>query len=92
MEPVDLELNPYSKPFNGKYYPFTRINKETLFKYLQHLGLLTLVQQSQYGIPVFITPKKEGTVRFIMDYLRLNQKLVTKTYSFPRIGKTMKKL
>ena len=28
-EPVDLELNPYSKPFNSIYYPVPRINKET---------------------------------------------------------------
>ena len=27
-EPVDLDLNQYSKPFNSKYYPVPRINKE----------------------------------------------------------------
>ena len=26
-EPVNLELNPDSKPFNSRYYPFPRINK-----------------------------------------------------------------
>ena len=26
-KPVDLELKPYSKPFNSRYYPVTRINK-----------------------------------------------------------------
>ena len=29
-ETVELELNTGSKPFNGKYYPVPRINKETL--------------------------------------------------------------
>ena len=28
-DPVDLELKPYSKPFNSRYYPVPRINKET---------------------------------------------------------------
>ena len=28
-EPVDLELKPDSKPFNIRYYPVPRINKET---------------------------------------------------------------
>ena len=28
-EPVDLELNPDSKPFNSRYYPVPRINKKT---------------------------------------------------------------
>ena len=28
-EPVDLELNPDPRPFNSRYYPVPRINKET---------------------------------------------------------------
>ena len=27
-DPVDLEINPDSKPMNSKYYPVPRINKE----------------------------------------------------------------
>ena len=34
-EPVDLELNPDSKPFNSKYNPVPRINKETFTKELE---------------------------------------------------------
>ena len=37
-------------------------------------------------------PKKEGTVRFITEYLRLNHKLIKQTYLLPRIGKTMQQL
>ena len=58
---INLELNTYSKLFNCKYYPFPRINKETSHKDLKRLvkiGLLTMAQQSQYGTPVFIIPKK----------------------------------
>ena len=54
--------------------------------------MLTPVKKSQYGTPVFIIPKKEGTVRFITDYRRLNQKLVRKTYLLPRIGETIQQL
>ena len=36
-EPVDLELNPYSKPFNSRYYSVPRINKETFRKELKRL-------------------------------------------------------
>ena len=60
-EPVDLELNPYSIPFNFKYYPVPRINKENFLKKLKHLvkiGILTPLQQSQYGTSVFIIPNK----------------------------------
>ena len=94
-EPVNLELKPDSKPFNSRYYPVPIINKEKFQKYLKRLleiGVLTPVQQSQYDTLVFIIPKKEGTVRFITDYLRLNQQLVRKPYPSPRIGDTMQQL
>ena len=91
-EPVGLELNPDSKPFNCKYYMVPIINKYTFHKEIQRLvkiGVLTLVQQSQYGTPIFIIPKKEGTVRFIIYYLRINHKLVEKPNPLPIIGNTI---
>ena len=94
-EPVDLELNPDSKPFNSRYYPVPIINKEIFLKELKRLVeivLLTPVKKSQYGNPVFIIPKKEGNGRFITDYCMLNQKLVRKSYPLPRIGETMQQL
>ena len=54
--------------------------------------MLTPVKKSQYGTPVFIIPKKEGTLRFITDYRRLNQQLVRKPYPLPIIGDTMRQL
>ena len=81
--------------FNSRYYSVPRIDKKTFLKELKilvEIGVLTPVQQSQYGTPVFIFPKKEDTMRFITGYLRLNQKLVRKPYSLPRIGDTMKQL
>ena len=56
------------------------------------IGVLTPLQHSKYGNPIFIIPKKEGTTRFITDYCRINQKLVRKTYPLPRIYKTMQQL
>ena len=35
--PVDLELKPYSKLFNSRYYPVPRTNKETFQKELKVL-------------------------------------------------------
>ena len=36
-EPVDLELNPYYKPFNSRYYLVPRINKEKFRKKINRL-------------------------------------------------------
>ena len=80
---MELELIPSSKPFNIIYYPVPIINKENFRKYIKRslkIGVLTPVQQGQYGTPLFIIPKKEGTARFITDYLRLNQKLGRNPY------------
>ena len=94
-DPVELELKKGSKPFNSKYYPVPRINKETFpkeLKCLVKIRVLYLVQHSQYGTPVFITPKKEVTVRFITDYNRLNQKLARNPYLLTRIVETIQQL
>ena len=54
--------------------------------------VLTPPQQSQYGTPIFIIPKKEGAVRLITDYFRLNHKLVRKTYLLHRIFEVIQQL
>ena len=41
---------------------------------------------------VFIIPNKEGTVRFITEYYRLNPKLVINMYPLPIIGDTMQQV
>ena len=56
------------------------------------MGVLTPLQHSWYSIPVSIILKKEGTVRFIADYLRLNQKFVRNIYPLPRTSETMQNL
>ena len=45
-----------------------------------------------YRTPVFIIPKKEGTVKLITDYFNLNQDLVREPYSFLIICDTIKQL
>ena len=94
-EPANLDIKPGYKPLNSKYYPVPRINKENFrkkIKCLVEIGVRTPVQQSQYSNPLFIIPKKEGMLRFITDYHRLNQQLVRNPHSSPIIGKTMQKL
>ena len=36
-KPVDLEIKPDSKPFNSRYYPVPRINKEIFRKEIKRL-------------------------------------------------------
>ena len=94
-ENVDLEINPYSKQFISIYYPAPRINKEPWqkeLKLLVEIGVLNTVQQSQYGTPIFIINNKEGTVRFMTYYFRINQQCIRNPYPLPIIGETIQKL
>ena len=92
---VDLELKPNSKYFNCKYYTVPRINKETFRKEIQRLakiGMLTPVQQYQYGTPVVMIQNKERTTRFINDYQSINHQLVRKSHPLPIIDKKIQQL
>ena len=57
-----------------------------------NIRVLTPVHQSWYETPIFIIPKKEGTVRFIADYLSINQHLVRNPYPLPKIIETMQQI
>jgi hypothetical protein len=59
---------------------------------LVDIGVLTPVQQSEWGTPVFIIPKKDGTVRFITDYRKVNRMIKRKPYPIPRIADMLQQL
>ena len=56
------------------------------------LGVLEPVQESEWGSPTFIIPKKDGRVRFVSDFRRLNAKIKRKPYPLPRISDTLQNL
>ena len=56
------------------------------------MGVLTPVQQSQYGTLVLIINNKEGNTRFITDCHRLNYNCFINPYPLPRITKTIQQL
>ena len=59
-------------------------NKQTNFKKeldgLIEIGVLEVVHESEWGTPVFIIPKKEGTVRFVTDFRKVNGQVVRKPF------------
>ena len=65
-EPIHIELEKDAVPVYKRQYPIPRVHLETFKKELDHLvsiGVLSLVRDTEWGLPTFITPKKNGTVR-----------------------------
>ena len=77
-DPVDFEFVEGAKPHSVRHYPVPHVHKETFKKELLRLvelGVLEPVQSSEWGSPTFIIPKKDGKVRFVSDFRKLNKKL-----------------
>ncbi|GFH55792.1 hypothetical protein CTEN210_12268 [Chaetoceros tenuissimus] len=94
-DPVKIQLKEGAKAVNSRWYPVPKINKETFKKELERLvkiGVLEVVHESEWGTPVFIIPKKEGTVRFVTVFRKVNGLVVRKPFPIPRIADTLQQL
>ena len=84
--PAVINLKPDANPPSSRYYTVTYMNKETSWKEnsrIVEIGVLTLVQHSEYDTPVFIIVNKEGTVRFLTDFRKVNNIFFRKPYPIP---------
>jgi hypothetical protein len=59
---------------------------------LEELGVLSRVGPAKYLSPTFIIPKKDGTVRWVSDFRKLINSMITrKVYHLPRIQDIIRK-
>ena len=78
MKPVSLRLKPNAKLGSSRPFPVPHYHLETLRKEcdrLVKLGVLKKAPNARYSFPSFIIPKKDGTVRFVSDFRKLNKEL-----------------
>ena len=47
---------------------------------------------SEWAAPLFIQPKKNGTVRFLTDFRELNKRLIRKPFPLPKISVVLQEL
>ena len=93
--PVKLELKSDADPYHAKPFPIPRSLEETTrteIDCLCSIGELEKSNDSEWGTPTFIIPKKNGTVRFISDFRELNKRLKRKPFPTPKITDLLLKL
>jgi hypothetical protein len=56
------------------------------------LGVLKRCSDSEWEAPKFIIPKKNGTVRFMSDFRKLNEQLKRKPYPIPKNAQMLQEL
>ena len=86
--PVDIPLKEDAKPYHAQAFPVPHIHEATFKKDLDRLvsiGVLTKINRSEWAAPTFIIPKKDGRVRFVTDFWRLNKQIKRSPYPLPHI-------
>jgi len=74
-KPVNLELKSDASPYHARPFPIPHSREETMRKEIArlcNLGVLEKCNDSKWGAPTFIIPRKNGTVHFISDSRELN--------------------
>src|SRR5712672_1312200 len=90
-----IELLPMAPDvINSKVYPLAPKEQEALDQYLEEnleKGYI-VASSSRYGSPTFTVKKKDGTLRIVHDYRRLNEFTVMDVTPLPRILSILKDL
>ena len=85
---VEIPLKENATPYHARSYPIPHIHEQTFKKDLDRLvaiGVLTKVNRSEWAAPAFIVPKKDGRVRFVSDFRKLNKHIKRTPYPLPHI-------
>jgi len=82
------------RELNAKAYAMTIKEEEALNQWLDKqlkVGLI-VESKSRYAAPCFYIPKKDGSLRLVQDYRKLNQVMIKDKTPLPLIGEVIDKL
>jgi hypothetical protein len=85
-EPFKIETEPGATPVNRSIYRLSPSELEELRRTLDDLLQKGFIRPSNspWGAPVLFAPKKDGGLRFCIDYRGLNKQTVKNAYPLPR--------
>ncbi len=93
-EPMHIELETGTQPVYCWPYPVPMVHMATFKKELDHLveiGVLSPVRDTKWGLPTFITPKKDGRVQWVSDMRELNKVIKRTQCNLPIITDVLRK-
>lgn len=89
-----IELDTDAKPYCGKLYPMTNTEQTALDEFLTENLATGRIRPSKsaWGAPFFFVKKKDGKLRPVQDYRRLNSVTKKNKYPLPLISELLDKL
>jgi hypothetical protein len=89
-----IELKPGSLPHSAKLYPLSPNEQEELDVFLDENLKSGRIRPSKspMGSPVFFIKKKDGSLRLVQDYRKLNDMTIKNSYPLPLISDIIHKL
>lgn len=89
-----IDLKPEAELSRTKAYPMSPVEQEELNRFIQENLAKGYIHpsESEMASPVFFTKKKDGSLRLVQDYRKLNQITVKNRYPLPLISEIVDKL
>ena len=91
---MNIDLVPDAKPFKSAPYragPKTRELEQAEVEKKRKAGVIEPVM-SEWTAPVLFAQKKDGKLRFCIDFRKLNSMTIKHTYPFPRMNVCIKSI
>ncbi|CAF4346813.1 unnamed protein product, partial [Didymodactylos carnosus] len=88
-----INTKPHSPP-SSKFYPVTYQRADAMYEILNELldvGLISKAK-SEYAAPALLTPKSDGSWRFVVDYKKLNNITIKDQFPLPNMEQTIQRL
>ncbi|CAF1048251.1 unnamed protein product [Didymodactylos carnosus] len=86
-----IKLMPDSKPYNSPPYRYAPAKRQVIEQNLKEIKEEGIIEPSKspWASPVILAPKKDGSMRFCVDYRKLNSTTIRDAYPIPRIDDTL---
>jgi len=87
ITPHRIEVTPGARPRRAQPYRAIHASRDIIAKEVQRQRDLGVIEPSsaEWAFPVVLVPKPDGTMRFCVDYRRLNEVTVRDVYPLPRM-------